>query len=83
MNAFLVYHKNKWLNDSMKAFMTLVRKEKNDLCELEIREWGCHKKISLFSNLLRIGILYIIFLPSFLDSLRALKKYYNIPYDLA
>jgi DNA-binding transcriptional LysR family regulator len=28
MNAFLVYHKNKWLNDSMKAFMTLVRKEK-------------------------------------------------------
>ncbi len=31
MNAFLAYHKNKWLSDSMKAFMSLVRKEKKSI----------------------------------------------------
>lgn len=31
MNAFLVYHKSKWLNDPMKAFIDLVRQGKNDM----------------------------------------------------
>lgn len=28
MNAFLVYHKSKWLNDAMKSFIALVSREK-------------------------------------------------------
>jgi DNA-binding transcriptional LysR family regulator len=32
MNAFLVYHKSKWLNDSMKAFINLISREKSGIC---------------------------------------------------